>query len=415
MKRISTHMPNTDMQFYMREREYRMNSVQNKMAGQTRILNLRDDPTAAAHAVRYQSTIHRLEQFSKNVEYAQGNLKITEDKVREAVEILQRVRELAVQGANGVYAKEDLRALGIEVNQLLNQLVEIANARNGDGTTLFSGDKTGSLPFRAVLGNVGGMGENVITQVEYIGTITENRAEVSDGIYMRLNYPGNRVFWAENQQIYSAVDATEYVLGEDARIFIDGVGIDLKAGDSIHAIIAKINDSEAPVKARLDPVRGSLVIESTTPHQIWLQDTPNGRVLQELGLLRDGASPPPANLDPTVRTFGGSVFDMVIRLRDELFKGNSIDVGGRALRGIDNALNSLLATLGDIGAQGKRLEYTYARLQTEIPDMKEMYSQTKDLDMTAAIIDLKLMENTHQAALSTAARILQPTLLDFLR
>jgi len=408
-------MPNTDMQFYMREREYRMNSVQNKMAGQTRILNLRDDPTAAAHAVRYQSTIHRLEQFSKNVEYAQGNLKITEDKVREAVEILQRVRELAVQGANGVYAKEDLRALGIEVNQLLNQLVEIANARNGDGTTLFSGDKTGSLPFRAVLGNVGGMGENVITQVEYIGTITENRAEVSDGIYMRLNYPGNRVFWAENQQIYSAVDATEYVLGEDARIFIDGVGIDLKAGDSIHAIIAKINDSEAPVKARLDPVRGSLVIESTTPHQIWLQDTPNGRVLQELGLLRDGASPPPANLDPTVRTFGGSVFDMVIRLRDELFKGNSIDVGGRALRGIDNALNSLLATLGDIGAQGKRLEYTYARLQTEIPDMKEMYSQTKDLDMTAAIIDLKLMENTHQAALSTAARILQPTLLDFLR
>jgi flagellin-like hook-associated protein FlgL len=44
MKRISTNMPNTDMQFYMREREYRMNSVQNKMAGQTRILNLRDDP-----------------------------------------------------------------------------------------------------------------------------------------------------------------------------------------------------------------------------------------------------------------------------------------------------------------------------------------------------------------------------------
>lgn len=90
-------------------------------------------------------------------------------------------------------------------------------------------------------------------------------------------------------------------------------------------------------------------------------------------------------------------------------------MGGRGLRGIDNALNSLLATLGDIGAQGKRLEYTYARLQTEIPDMKELYSQTKDLDMTAAIVDLKLMENTHKAALSTAARILQPTLLDFLR
>ena len=415
MKRISTNMPNTDMQFYMREREYRMNSVQNKMAGQTRILNLRDDPTSASHAVRYQSGIHRLEQFSKNVEYAQGNLKITEDKVREAVEILQRIREISVQGGNGTFGKDDLKAMGMEVNQLLNQLVEIANARNGDGTTLFSGDKTGSLPFRAVIGNVGGIGESVITQVEYRGTITENRAEVSDGAYIRMNYPGNKVFWAENQQLYSAVDATEYVLKEDRKIFIDGVEIDLKAGDSIHAIMAKINDSEAPVKARLDPIRGSLVLESTTPHQIWLQDAPDGNVLQELGLLRDGSTPPPFNLDPTVRTFGGSVFDMVIKLRDDLFKGNTIEVGGRGLRGIDNALNSLLAILGDIGAQGKRLEYTYARLQTEIPDMKELYSQTKDLDMTAAIVDLRLMENTHKAALSTAARILQPTLLDFLR
>lgn len=415
MKRISTNMPNTDMQFYMREREYRMNSVQNKMAGQTRILNLRDDPISASHAVRYQSGIHRLEQFSKNVEYAQGNLKITEDKVREAVEILQRIREISVQGGNGTYGKDDLKAMGMEVNQLLNQLVEIANARNGDGTTLFSGDKTSSLPFRAVMGNVGGMGEGVVTQVEYVGTITENRVEVTDGAYIRMNYPGNKIFWAENQQLYSAVDATEYVQREDTKIFIDGVGIDLKAGDSIHAIMAKINDSEAPVRARLDPIRGSLVLESTTPHQIWLQDAPEGKVLQELGLLRDGTTPPPSNLDPTVRTFGGSVFDMVIKLRDDLFKGNAMEVGGRGLRGIDNALNSLLATLGDIGAQGKRLEYTYARLQTEIPDMKELYSQTKDLDMTAAIVDLKLMENTHKAALSTAARILQPTLLDFLR
>ena len=305
--------------------------------------------------------------------------------------------------------------MGMEVNQLLNQLVEIANARNGDGTTLFSGDKTSSLPFRAVMGNVGGMGEGVVTQVEYVGTITENRVEVTDGAYIRMNYPGNKIFWAENQQLYSAVDATEYVQREDTKIFIDGVGIDLKAGDSIHAIMAKINDSEAPVRARLDPIRGSLVLESTTPHQIWLQDAPEGKVLQELGLLRDGTTPPPSNLDPTVRTFGGSVFDMVIKLRDDLFKGNAMEVGGRGLRGIDNALNSLLATLGDIGAQGKRLEYTYARLQTEIPDMKELYSQTKDLDMTAAIVDLKLMENTHKAALSTAARILQPTLLDFLR
>ncbi len=415
MKRISTNMSNDDMQFHLRAREHRMNAVQNRMAAQTRILNLRDDPAAAAHTTRYRSVIHRLEQFARNVEYLQANHRITEGRVREGVDILQRVRELAVQGANGVNSRDELRQMGTEVNQLLNQLVEIANARNGDGTTIFSGDRIKTLPFRAVEGSVAGSGERVITDVEYTGSIAENMAEISDGAYVKMNYPGNRVFWAENQQLYPTVDASSYQVDRDTRIFIDGAEILLKEGDTIGAIIAKINDSDAPVKARQDPVRGGLVLETTTPHQLWLQDAPEGRVLQDLGLLRDDTSPPPRNLNPSARVFGGSVFDMVIKLRDDFYRGDPLEVGGRALRGIDEALAGMLAALGDIGSQGKRLEFSYARLNTEIPDMKSMNSMTADLDMTEAVTELKMLEYTHKAALGAAGRILQPTLLDFLR
>ncbi|MDR1179459.1 MAG: flagellar hook-associated protein 3 [Spirochaetales bacterium] len=415
MKRISTNLPNNDMQYYMRGREHGMNTVSNKMAAQTRILGLRDDPAAAAHSTRYASLITRLERFSQNVSYAHDNHRITEGRVTEAVEVLQRVRELAVQGSNSTYTKDDLAIMGQEVNQLLNQLVEISNSRNGDGTMIFSGDKSKSLAFRPVEGSVAGSGEKVITNVEYIGSVGVNRTEISDGAYARINFPGSEVFWAENQQIFPTVDASAYQVNADTAIFIDGVEIPLKEGDTIHAIIAKINDSTAPVKAKLDPMQNSLLLQTTTPHQAWLRDGEGGRVFQDLGILRDAETPPPGNLNYTARVFGGSVFDMVIKLRDDMYQGKSFEIGGRGIRGIDDALESMTSTLGSIGAQGTRLEITYARLATETNNVTSLNSSTIDLDMTKAITDYRMLELTHKAALGVAGRILQPTLLDFLR
>ena len=415
MKRISTNLPNDDMQYYLRQRQYSMNNLSNKMSSQTRVLELRDDPAAAAHSTRYASLTKRLERFSQNVSYAQANHQITEGRVSEAVEVLQRIRELAVQGAHGTYTKEDLAIMGEEVNQLLGQLVEIGNARNGDGTTIFSGDKSKSLPFRAVDGSVAGTGRKVIKGVEYIGAIGVNKTEISDGAYARINFPGNEVFWAENQQLFSRVDATPYQVNADTSIFIDGEEIRLREGDTIHSIIAKINDSNTPVKAKIDPMRNSLVLQTTTPHQMWLRDGEGGRVLQDLGILRDAETPPPGNINHTARIFGGSVFDMVIKLRDDMYLGHAEEIGGRSLRGIDDALESMTSTLGSLGALGSRLDITYARLATETNNVTSLNSQTIDLDMTKAIMDYSNLELTHKAALGVAGRILQPTLLDFLR
>jgi flagellar hook-associated protein 3 FlgL len=418
MKRISTNMPNDDMQYYMRGREHSMNQLSNRAASRTRVLQPREDPAAAAHSTRYASLTQRLDRFSQNVSYAQANHDITAGRVNEALEILQRVRELTVQGAQGTYSKEQTAMMGEEVNQLLNQLVEIANVRNGDGTTIFSGDKSKSLPFRPVEGSVPGTGGKVFTGVEYIGAIGVNMTEISDGAYARINFPGNEVFWAENQQIFSAVDAAGYQVSSDASIFIDGEEVPLREGDTIHAIIAKINDSNAPVKAKLDPVRGGLVLQTTSPHQIWLRDGEGGRVLQDLGVLRDAQTPPPGNLNYTARVFGGSVFDMLIKLRDDMYLGKNFEIGGRDLRGIDNALESMTSALGSIGAQGTRLDITYARLATEKNNVMALNSRTigiDDVELGKVIMDYRNLELTHKAALGVAGRIFQPTLLDFLR
>jgi flagellar hook-associated protein 3 FlgL len=407
-------MSNDDMQYYARRREAMLLNQQNQISSQNRIQQLRDDPAAAAHATRHQSYIYRLERYSDNIEYAQNRHRESEVYMTESVNMLQRARELALQGANGTYTQEDQRAMAAEVNQLLNQLVETANARGADGTMLFAGDKTRTLPFSAIESRVAGFDEPVISQVRYLGTNAQGQAEIADGSYVPLNFPGNELFWAENQQLFSSVDATSYVVQQDTTLSINGTEVDLATGDNIYSIIAKINDSGAPVEARLDPVQSSLVLETTSPQQLWIDES-GGQALSDLGVLSNQGNPPPQNIATSARVFGGNMFDMLINLRDELAAGNTLDVGGRTLAGIDSALSNVLGRLGELGSYDERLQLTYERTQNTIPEITERYSNAVDVDMTEAITELRMLEFTHQAALGAAARIIRPTLLDFLR
>ncbi|NLJ47065.1 MAG: flagellar hook protein, partial [Treponema sp.] len=117
MKRVSTDQMNTDMQYWLRRTEDRTARLETKMARQTRIAELRDDPLAAAHAVKYESFVSRLARFEKNAAFAEDRYRVSEGYVRQAVDIVQRVRELAVQGANGVFTKQDTGYMAAEVNE----------------------------------------------------------------------------------------------------------------------------------------------------------------------------------------------------------------------------------------------------------------------------------------------------------
>jgi flagellar hook-associated protein 3 FlgL len=258
----------------------------------------------------------------------------------------------------------------------------------------------------------GGQGGEIV-EVVYTGSIHRNRIEISDGQFIESNFPGNQVFWAENQQLYASVDSLAYVVPEDSKIRIDGTEIQLKAGDNIHAVIHRINAADIAVRARLDPVDNSLVLESTRPHQLWLQDVGESRILADLGLIESDA-PPPRNIARSARLSGGSAFDMLIHLRDSLYRGDTEEVGGAALRGIDGALENLLGTLGELGAKSERLEITGRRLTIAVPDLQAQELRETGLDLADAITDLRMIEFAHTAALQTAGRVLRTTLLDYL-
>ena len=329
-KRISSQLPTYDASYYTRLREYDMNESYGKIGGQTRIKKLRDDPMAASRSTRFQSEIMRNERYEKNVQEVRGTIATAEGDLRSGMDILQRIRELGVQGANGTLDKTQMGYIGQEVDQLLGELLTIANTKDQNGNYLFSGTLSRTTPFRLTMGRVpGGSGDKVVS-VDYLGNIGRNAAEVSEGAEVGINLPGNVAFWAEQQQVYSTVDGSQYRVPRDESIRIDGAQIHLAQGDTLSAMAAKINDANAPVRARIDPVARGLVLETTVPHQIWAEDLGDGTVLQDLGILAPGGRHPPLNTAQSARVFGGSVFDMVMALRNALYEGSTEKVSSAA-------------------------------------------------------------------------------------
>jgi flagellar hook-associated protein 3 FlgL len=416
-------MLNLDMQYYVRRQEEQISKLQGKMGSQSGILELRDDPLAASHAVRYESYLARLERFEKNALYAKDHYNFAYAYMNEANDILQRIRELGVTAANGVYNPDDLKTMAGEVNELIKELVSISNTVGPDGKQLFAGDKVFTEPFRLVEGTVAGGGETMVVGVEYRGAGASRQTETSEKSYAQLDLGGGEAFWAEKMQIYSTSDATDYRVNRSGAFFIDGVEISVAPGDTLPAIVAKINESPAPVKAYIDPRTRGLALEGTTAHLIQAEDKvgPDGtadsgaRVLRDLGVIRGNMENNAPNWAADARVSGGSIFDMAIRLRDAMFRGDQEFIGSQGLGGMDSALNSFQAGIARVGSRQERAQFTWERLNQEIPAVTANLARETSLDMATAALDMKKMELAHQAALQTAAKFLPPTLLDFLR
>jgi len=409
-------MPVTDMQFHLRRQEENMSNIQNQIGTQNKLTRLRDDPIAASHAVRYDSYLSRLNRFEENTLYAKDHFNNTHDYLYSTNEIMLRIRDLAVTGANGIYSQDDLRIMAVEVNELLKELVSISNATGANIKQMFAGDKVFTQPFRIVEGRVDGGSETMITRVEYRGSGATRNVEIGDNMFLELDLGGDEAFWAEKMTVFSSVDATDYRVQQQGAFFIDGVEIKVNAGDTLPAIVAKINDSAAPVKAYIDIDTRGLVLEGTTAHLIRAEDKTGGAtVLRDLGIIAGNMQNNAPNWAVSARVSGGSVFDMVIRLRDGMLRGDQDFIGSQGIGGIDLALNNITYRLADVSSRKERAEMAWMRINKQIPNVTAMLNRETGVDMATAATDLKMAQFAHQAILQTAAKLLPPSLLNFLR
>ena len=344
MSRISSNMANNSVQFNLRRQEEKVSNSRNQIGSQQRLQQLRDDPIAAGHLVRYESYLTRINNFEKNAQTLSDAYSLREGYMTSSLDMMQRIRELAVTGANGILQKDDLKNMAVEVDELLQQLVQNANAISSDGNALFGGTNVKTTPFDIEMGNMPGSDTSVIVGVRYNGNIDTNKIEIDENKYMVSDSAGNKTFWAEVQQLYGGRDLSAWQAAQDSVISIDGTQVKITSGDNVYALIAKINDSGAPVKASIDPVTNGLNIVTTDPHQLWLDDE-QGTVLADIGIIKGNGQRPPYNLGDNVHLAGGSMFDAVIALRDAMLAGDTESICGRILGGIDAGISNLVTLL----------------------------------------------------------------------
>jgi flagellar hook-associated protein 3 FlgL len=123
----------------------------------------------------------------------------------------------------------------------------------------------------------------------------------------------------------------------------------------------------------------------------------------------------PVNVDPT-KVFSNGLFSDLNLLKQDL---NNPTTSGKDLSQylsrIDNHINNFLNARAELGARMNRIELMENRVDQQEVIANRMLSDNEDADIERVITDLKTQESVHRAALGVGARIIQPTLLDFLR
>ena len=104
-----------------------------------RINSAKDDASGLAVSTKMHSMIRGLNQASRNISDGSSMLNVASGFLQETTDILQRIRELAVQSSNGIYSDDQRSMIQIEVSQLVSEVDRIASSATFNGLQLFTG------------------------------------------------------------------------------------------------------------------------------------------------------------------------------------------------------------------------------------------------------------------------------------
>lgn len=123
-----------------------MEQLQQQTTTGRKINKASDDPVGITYSLRYRAEISANEQYQENVDSALSWLDFNDTIVSQASDVLQRVKELSTQGANGTNPDLALDNIKSEIEQLKRQLIDIANSKLS-GKYVFNGEQFDKIPY----------------------------------------------------------------------------------------------------------------------------------------------------------------------------------------------------------------------------------------------------------------------------
>jgi flagellin len=153
-----------------------------KLSSGMRINKAGDDASGLAVSEKLRSQIRGLNQASRNIANGVSFIQATEGYLQETQDVLNRIRELAVQSANGVYSDEDRMMIQVEVSQLVDEVNRISSHAQFNGMNMllgaFSNPGTNATPTASMWLQVGANMDQ--RKRVYIGTMTALAMKLED-------------------------------------------------------------------------------------------------------------------------------------------------------------------------------------------------------------------------------------------
>jgi len=202
-----------------------------------------DDPIAAIKVLGLERQINLSEQYLANADTVENKLSASEDVMDSSLDIMQRVRELAVQGLSDTNDAAARQAIAEEMYQLNETLVGLANTRDSNGESLFSGYQTDLDAFNT-------------TTYAYNGDSGQRSVRVGDGYLVEVNEPGDDVFVATtvagpSQAVFQTIEDFADALAANT------VGTTPNDGDfltNMDSAIDAVSSAQTRIGARMNAV-----------------------------------------------------------------------------------------------------------------------------------------------------------------
>ena len=381
------------------DQQAQVSKTQLQLSTGKQIVKPSDNPTASVQILQLQHSINVKNTYQTNIGYAQSSLSVEESTLSSGNDLLQRIRELAVQANGGSVTYTDLQSIALEVQQDLNGLIGLANSQDGNGNYLFAGNSTGTKPFAQ-----GAAG------ITYAGDQGQRSIQIGEDRQVAISDSGYNVF----QKIKN------------------GNGTFVTSYSSANTGSASISTGQVTNPGAWVPDTYTLTFISPTSYEIRDSSSAlitSGSYQSDAAINFNGAQVTLSGAPATGDSFtiapsaNQDVFSTVQKLLTAM-TSSSTDPASRAkfssevnqfLVSIDNAMNNIDDVRAGIGARLNSVDNQKAANADLILASQTALSSLQDLDYTAATSSLSRQMLVLQAAQQTFVKTQNLSLFNYIQ
>ncbi|HET6473732.1 MAG TPA: flagellar hook-associated protein FlgL [Pseudomonadales bacterium] len=372
-----------------------------------------DDPVAASRVVQVNQEIALRDQYQNNLQQATNALGLEDSTLGQVTDVLQRIRELAVQAGDGVLTQQDRASLATEISTRTDELMSLMNSRSASGEYLFSGSRGQTQPFQ----------RNSAGQVVFMGDESQRRVQITASSSLAINDSGRGIFQdvPSVSTTVSAAASPNNTVGGQGAISIDKI-VDQKAVDALFpdGLVVQFGAPNPDGSATFTVTRASdgRVVDNLQNVAFHSGDTVTAQGIQ-FNLTGN-----PVQGDKFTLTTGHtqSMVSTVEQLAAGLTSLGSSDADQASLKtlidqtlgNLDNSMDSISRARAEVGARMNTADSTTSLHQDVETQAKDMLSKLSDIDYAATISQLNMQQFVLQAAQQSYAKISGLSLFNFL-